>query len=171
MSATTGLMIAKGVMDTIGGIQRARAINSAARKNFRNAQIDAAFQYTQNQRKAIEQNRAINQQGMDAALASRAAVASARNSGAAGGVQGTTIDALIAEELRTGAINQSRLEDQRGNNRMDQRATNRGIQSQTQNRINQTQTSSFGLLDFAKIAVGTALGIKSHQDTLNAVGQ
>lgn len=170
MAVFESLMIAKGLFETIGGIQSARAKNKAARQNFKNAQIDAAFQYTQSDRLRIEQNRAVNQQGLDAALAARAATASAVNSAAAGGVQGSTMDALIAEELRTGAINQSRLEDQRANNNMAATARGRQIQSQTQSRINQTPTSSFGILDFARIATNTALGIKSHRNSLDAVG-
>jgi ABC-type transporter MlaC component len=166
-----GLMIAKGLMDAVGGIQAARATNSAARQNFRNAQIDAAFQYTQNRRQFIERDRAARQQGYDAKLAERAAVASARNSGASGGVMGSTIDALIAEEMRTGATNQSRIQDQRDNNMMDTRAKAQGIRSQTASRINQTPVAKFGLTDFARIAVNTGLGIKQHGSTVDSIGQ
>lgn len=169
MSLSTGLSIAKGVMDLASGVMRARAVNSAARRNFANAQIDAAFQYSQSHREFIENDRAARQAGYDAALDARAAVASAGNSAAAGGVMGATIDALIAEELRTGARNQSRIQDQRTNNMMSNRAEGRRIQSQTQARINQTPTASFGLLDIGKIALNTALSIQSNRDRLDQV--
>ena len=165
------LMIAKGVMDLAGGISSARATNSAARQNFANAQRDASFQYTQNNRRFVEQDRAARQAGYDSALETRAAVAASANSAAGGGVMGNTIDALIAEELRIGARNQSRIQDQRTNNRMATVAEGRRIESQTQARINQTPTASFGITDFAKIALNTTLGIKGHQDRLDAIAQ
>jgi len=169
MSAFAALTIAKGAFQVLGGIANARAVNSAARKNFRNANLDAAFQYTQNQRQFIENDRAARQSGNDAKMAERASVASSLNSAAAGGVMGSTMNALVAEEMRTGATNQSRIADQRSNNKMATVARGRGIEAQTQSRINQTPTAKFGLLDFAKIAASTALGIKSQNDSLNAI--
>lgn len=169
MSVQAGLTIAKGVLDVAAGIGQARAVNSAARKNFRNANLDAAFQYKQNQRAFIENDRAARQAGYDAKLAERASVSSAMNSAAGGGVMGSTINALVAEEMRTGATNQSRIGDQRTNNRMATVARGQGIEAQTQSRINQTPTASFGLMDFAKIAVSTALGIESHNNQMDAI--
>ena len=169
MSAQAALTIAKGVLSVASGVANARAVNSAARKNFRNANLDAAFQYKQNQRAFIENDRAARQAGYDAKQSERAAVASAMNSGAAGGVMGSTINALVAEEMRTGATNQSRIGDQRTNNRMATIARGKGIEAQAQSKINAQPTASYGLLDIAKIAVGAGLGIQSHQDQLNAV--
>lgn len=169
MSTAAPLLIAKAVFDTIGGIQSARATNSAARQNFRNANMDAAFQYTQNQRQFIEQDRGARQTGFDAKMAERASIASSTNSAAAGGVMGSSIDALIAEEFRTGSINQGRIRDQRTNNQMATVARGRQIEASTQGRINQTPTASFGLMDFAKIAINTALSIQSNSDDMATV--
>lgn len=168
---TNPLHIAKWGLDLAGAVFGAKATNSAARRNFQNAQIDAAFQYTQNNRLRIERNRAVNQQGLDAALAARAATASAVNSGVSGGIQGATMDALIAEELRTGAINQSRIQDQRDNNTMATVASARGIEAQTQSRINQTPVAEFGLLDYMKLNLQSALGIQAHERQLDQVGR
>lgn len=165
------LMIGKGILQGVSGVLGAKATNKAALENFANIQRDAAFQYSQNNRRFIEQDRSARQAGYDAALETRASVAAAANSAAGGGVMGSTIDALIAEELRIGARNQSRIQDQRDNNRMAAVAEGRRIQSQAQARINQTPVASFGITDFAKIALNTALGIQSHNDRLDGVTQ
>jgi len=159
MALFTTLAIASGVSSAASGILGAKATNSAARRTWRNALKDRAFQYRQAQRQFIEQDRSARQAGYDAALQARAARASAVNSGASGGISGNTVDALIAEQMRVGARNQSRIQDQRTNNRAAFSARTEKIQSQTQSRINQTPTDSFGFLDAASIAANTALSI------------
>lgn len=155
------LAIGKGIMDTASGFFGAQATNKAARQSWRNALVDQAFQNRQNQRSFIEQDRSARQRGYDAALQARAAAASARNSAASGGVSGSTVDAMIAETLSIGARNQSRIQDQRDNNKAAYSALGESIKAQTQSRINQTPTASFGLLDMASIGINTGLSIAS----------
>lgn len=166
MNPFVALSIGKGVMDVVGGVQRARAVNSAARQTFRNALIDQSTQNTQNQRQYIERDRAARQSAYDAAMATRASVASARNSGVAGGVRGNTMRALMSEQLRAGARNQSRIQDQRDNNTMAFTARSEAIERSTLSRINNTQTASFGMTDIAKIAINTGLGIAGQRSAL-----
>lgn len=159
MALFTALAIGSGVASAASGILAAKAKNTAAKAGWRNALIDQSFQNRQNQRQFIEQDRAARQTGFEAALASRAAQASGRNSAVSGGVSGNTVDALISEQLRIGARNQSRIQDQRDNNAMNRSAQEEGIRSQTQGRLNSIEGGSFGLLDAAQIAMSTGLSI------------
>lgn len=171
MAIQTALAIASGVTQIAAGIQGARATNSAAKRSWRSALIDQANNNTMLQRRDIEQNRAARQTGYDAWLQERAARASVRNSAAGGGVAGPLISALIAEQMRTGASNQSRIRDQMDNNRLATITEGRSLELQTENRLQNTRTASFNLLDFANIAVNTGLSIHSGNKSLGPRGE
>lgn len=162
MAAFTALAIGSGLMQGVSGFLGAKAQNKAAKAGWRNALIDQSFQNRQNQRQYIEGDRAARQTGYDAAMAARAATASAKNSAVSGGISGNTVNALIAEQLRIGARNQSRVQDQRDNNKAAYSAQAEGIRAQTQSRINSIKGGSFGLMDIAQIGLSTGLSIAGH---------
>lgn len=143
----TALAIAQGAAAVGAGVQQTKAVNSAARQSYRSALESSASQNVGLDRRYIEEAESFNQQGYDLALQQAAASASARNSGAAGGVAGRTISALVAEQARVGARNASRIQSSRDNAKVALEADKRGIQVQTRDRIQNTPTASYGLSD------------------------
>lgn len=156
-TVTTALAVASGGLKMVGQNQQARAVNSAARQTFRSSLENQAFQNAQNDRQRAEEGRQIAQSGYDARLQAAAGVSAAQNTTAGG----TTIGALIAEEMRTGAVNQGRIADRLASSKAAHSDTSRSIQARTQATINQTPTAQFGMLDILQIATDTAMNVQS----------
>lgn len=160
----TAMAIAQGVSSVASSSMQARATNSAARRTYRSALESQANQNVGLDRRFIEETEALNQRGYDAALQAAASKASARNSGAAGGVSGRTISALVAEQARIGARNQNRIQSSRNNAEMALQADKRGVAAQTKQRIESTPTASYGITDLLIQGAQTGMQVAGIQN-------
>lgn len=163
----TAMTIAQGVAGVASSSQQARATNSAARKTYRSALESEAAQRVSMQRRYIEEAEGFNQQGYDLALQEAAARSSAVNSAASGGLTGPSMRALMAEQLRKGARNKARVRSSRDNATAALEADTRALRQQTQNRIDNTPTASYGLTDLLIQGAGTALQVAGIQNNAN----
>lgn len=159
--AAVGMTVVSGGAQTASQISQASAINRAADRTYRSAIQSQANQQVGIDRRTVEENRQLQESGYDLALQEAAARSSVRNQGASRGVAGVSLDALIAEQERTGSVNQRRIEDRRENSAVNRLQTVRAIRTQTQDRIDNTPTAEFGLLDYVTQAAQTGMSIVS----------
>lgn len=149
MTIAAAAMAASGVMDQVSQAQQAGAVNKAAKKTYASIIESDANQRVGLDRRTLDDAKVIQQQGFEAKLQESLAVSTEANAAVSRGVSGVSVDALIAEQYRTGAKNKSRLDDQRENNQFGFEQQSRAISSQTNQRIDATPTAKFGITDMA----------------------
>ena len=179
LDPVTATAIVSAGIQIAGGASQASGGRSAARESYRSAAGSRSNQQRSLDRQLITENRANNQQGYDAVLASRAAAASAENSSASAGIRGLSMDALINEQKSIGARNQSRINDARVNSGVSHLAASQDLTTQLEDRNRQTaqSTPTFGILDILIPVAGAAASIsgnsqdkRAHQQQKSRVG-
>jgi hypothetical protein len=159
ITASQALEGGGAILEGIGGLLSAKAVNKAARESFRNIHKADAFQRVGLNRRFVEEAEAVQETGYDAALVEAAAVAAARNRGANRGVQGISLNALVSEQRRIGSTNQSRIQDQRDNNLAGFMTTSRGIRQNTINKLDAVPTANFGAAEWLMTAAKSAIAV------------
>ncbi len=109
------LMATKAGVEHNAQVEAANAQNRAARQTQQNAATAARNKYLAQQQQFIDESRAVQQEGYDAALAKEAAVSTGIASAATQNVAGISVDALLASEVGKGAVNQGRIQDKMSN--------------------------------------------------------
>ena len=119
---TIGMTIlgaASAAMSHQSAVAEADATNDAAAATHDSARQTTINQHTQETRKFVEESRVNVEEGFDATLEKRAAMAAAEVIGGTSGVDGASVDAMIAAEAQKGARNVYRTKDAQENARLD----------------------------------------------------
>lgn len=118
-SALAVLGAAKGFMDHQAAVDATDAHNRATAATHDSARQSTRFRHTQETRKFVEESAANVERGFDASLEKKAAMATAQALGSENGVQGISVDAVIASEAQKGARNIGRVKMAQDNTYMD----------------------------------------------------
>jgi len=108
-SLSTALSIGSSVAGFVGQQQAAGAANTASLANAQSANIAAQGKYEDEQRKYIYDSRALQQQGYDATLKGREAVATGVATAGSSGVSGISVENILAAARQQTAENISRV--------------------------------------------------------------
>ena len=106
-------------MEHQGAVADADAKNAATAQTHQSARDGTKFKHQQETRKYIEDQAAIREEGFDASLDKTAAMATAQAIGGAWGIQGASVEAVIASEAQKGARNAGRIDMKQENSYMD----------------------------------------------------
>lgn len=110
---------AKGFMEHQSKVDATDAHNRAVARTHDSARKATTFRHTQETRKFVEESASNVERGFDASLEKKAAMATAQALGGANGVQGISVDAVIASEAQKGARNIGRVQMAQDNAYMD----------------------------------------------------
>lgn len=158
--AMAALFAVQAGVEHNAAVEAAEAQNRAARRTQENAATAARNKYLAQQQQFIDESRAVQQEGYDAALAKEAAVSTGIASAATSNVAGISVDALLAQEVGKGAVNQGRIQDKMNNLELGFLTAVKGSEIEAQSRIDAAQYQKGPSLaeGILKVAVGAGTG-------------
>lgn len=143
------LGVAQGGLSLIGASAAVSEQNAASARNRQNAVAAMNEQQAQEQENYVEQQRSLIQGGFDAILQGREDEATAYASALQNGVSGGSVKAVLRESRQRAARSQDRTQQEMSSLRTQTTRNQRGIQTQTQGRINSVARTSLNIGDFA----------------------
>ncbi|QRI63447.1 hypothetical protein JQ506_21995 [Shinella sp. PSBB067] len=134
--ATAAFGIAQTGLEFIGAQQAAKQQNAMVRENQRNANLNAAREYTDVQTRQIQEEDAAAVQKQDVAREARAARAATMAAAGEAGVSGLSVDALLADVYGKEATAKDRISQNTGFTTTNLTREMDGVKAKAQDRIN-----------------------------------
>ncbi|WP_313196208.1 hypothetical protein [Shinella zoogloeoides] len=166
--ASFGIGAVQTVVGYMGEQSAAKQQNEMVRENQRNANLNAAREYTDVQTRQIQEEDAAAVQKQDVAREARAARATTMAAAGEAGVSGLSVDALLADVYGKEATAKDRISQNTGFTTQNLTRELDGVKAKAQDRINSMPWAS-GPSPFAAALKIGGLGLNSYSNFKKSV--